>query len=408
MDDMAAYYPPPSGHLPSHYPYYQTPPPAVTPPPPPPPPGAAPPLLHFHSYLPHPQQQPPLPPPPPFPSYPLPHVAAYSSHDSVRTLFIAGLPEDIKPREIYNLFREFPGYESSHLRSPNSCQNSQPFAFAVFTDQQSAVAAMQALNGLVFDLEKGSTLFIDFAKSNSRSKHPRTDEEWTGSNKKSRGSFSRPASDSCYGSVHMSGVGNSAYSMIGYPPAQSSGHVDANAESAAMKSTASPCPTLFVANLGASCTEEELIQVFSRCPGFLKLKIQSTYGAPVAFVDFQDTACSTGAINSLQGTILYSSPAGDGMRLEYAKSRMGMRRKRRGKQTNDAITVEVDPRRVKIKESSEVRPRFQGPDPIPMAISNMLLLWPIIMDRRGSFLFIQIDVGFSHYSMSLRLTWVVL
>ncbi|GMI76898.1 hypothetical protein HRI_001359000 [Hibiscus trionum] len=330
MDDMAAYYPPPSGHLPSHYPYYQTPPPAVTPPPPPPPPGAPAPLLHFHSYLPHPPQQPPLPPPPPFPSYSLPHVAAYSSHDSVRTLFIAGLPEDIKPREIYNLFREFPGYESSHLRSPDSCQNSQPFAFAVFSDQQSALAAMQALNGMVFDLEKGSTLFIDFAKSNSRSKHPRTDEEWTGSNKKSRGSFSRPTSDSSgYGSVHMSGVGNSAYTMIGYPPAQSSGHVDANAESAAMKSTASPCPTLFVANLGSSCTEEELIQVFSRCPGFLKLKMQSTYGAPVAFVDFQDTACSTGAINSLQGTILYSSPAGDGMRLEFAKSRMGMRRKRR-------------------------------------------------------------------------------
>lgn len=117
--------------------------------------------------------------------------------------------------------------------------------------------------------------------------------------------------------------------MIRYPPAQSLGNVDANAESTAMKSSASPCPTLFVANLGASCTEEELIQVFSRCPGFLKLKMQSTYGAPVAFVDFQDTACSTGAINSLQGTILYSSPAGDGMRLEYAKSRMGLRRKRK-------------------------------------------------------------------------------
>ncbi|XP_012491853.1 RNA-binding protein L isoform X2 [Gossypium raimondii] len=330
MDDMAAYYPPPSALLPPHYPYYQTPPPAVTPPPPPPPPpppGAAAPPLHYHSYIPH--QQPPLPPPPPFPSYSFPHVAAYSSHDSVRTLFIAGLPEDIKPREIYNLFREFPGYESSHLRSPNTCQNSQPFAFAVFSDQQSALAAMQALNGMVFDLEKGSTLFIDFAKSNSRSKHPRTDEEWTGSNKKSRGSFSRSTSDSCFGSVHVSGMGNSAYSMIGYPPAQSSGNVDANAESTAMKSSASPCPTLFVANLGASCTEEELIQVFSRCPGFLKLKMQSTYGAPVAFVDFQDTACSTGAINSLQGTILYSSPAGDGMRLEYAKSRMGLRRKRK-------------------------------------------------------------------------------
>ncbi|XP_022741119.1 polyadenylate-binding protein RBP45B isoform X1 [Durio zibethinus] len=330
MDDMAAYYPPPSGLLPPHYPYYQTPPPPPPPalaPPPPPPPGAAAPQPYHHSYIS--QQQPPQP-PPPFPSYSVPYLAACSSHDSVRTLFVAGLPEDIKPREIYNLFREFPGYESSHLRNPNTSQNFQPFAFAVFSDQQSAIAAMQALNGMVFDLEKGSTLFIDFAKSNSRSKRPRTDDEWTGSNKKSRGSLSKPTTDPAgFGSIHMSGMGNSAYNMIGYPPAQSSANADANAESTAMKSSATPCPTLFVANLGASCTEEELIQVFSRCPGFLKLKIQSTYGAPVAFVDFQDTACSTGAINSLQGTILYSSPAGDGMRLEYAKSRMGMRRKRR-------------------------------------------------------------------------------
>lgn len=33
--------------------------------------------------------------------------------------------------------------------------------------------------------------------------------------------------------------------------------------------------------------------------------------------NLKDTACSTGALNHLQGTILYSSPAGEGMRLEY-------------------------------------------------------------------------------------------
>ncbi|GFY86575.1 RNA-binding (RRM/RBD/RNP motifs) family protein [Actinidia rufa] len=77
-----------------------------------------------------------------------------------------------------------------------------------------------------------------------------------------------------------------------------------------------PCPTVFVANLGPTCSEEELIQVFSSCPGFLKLKMQSTYGAPVAFVDFQDAACSNEALNRLQGTLLYSSPPGEGMRLE--------------------------------------------------------------------------------------------
>lgn len=319
MDDMAAYYPPPPGTLPA-YAYYQAPPP-------PQPPAAAaaaaagPPT---QPYLPHLHQS-------PFPSYGAP-VVPHGAYDEVRTLFVAGLPEDVKAREIYNLFREFPGYESSHLRSPS--KNSQPFAFAVFSDQQSAVAAMHALNGMVFDLEKGSTLYIDLAKSNSRSKRLRDDDRH-GSDKRAKLSspFSFGALDSAgVGSPHMPGMGNSAYSTIGYPSTQSHGSSDSRGmkgmTAAKMgNSTAPPCPTLFVANLGPRCTEQELIQVFSRCSGFLKLKMQSTYGAPVAFVDFQDTACSTEALNQLQGTLLHSSPAGDGIRLEFAKSRMGMRRK---------------------------------------------------------------------------------
>ncbi|KAG2717486.1 hypothetical protein I3760_03G177700 [Carya illinoinensis] len=50
---------------------------------------------------------------------------------------------------------------------------------------------------MVFDLEKGSTRYIDLAKSNSRSKCPRTDDERFGSDKKARGStFSRSPSNS--------------------------------------------------------------------------------------------------------------------------------------------------------------------------------------------------------------------
>uniref|UniRef100_A0A2P2LEH3 Uncharacterized protein MANES_13G120300 n=1 Tax=Rhizophora mucronata TaxID=61149 RepID=A0A2P2LEH3_RHIMU len=163
-ENMAAYYqpPPPPGHYPT---YYQT-----TPPPPVP-------AAHI-PYIPQPQ-----PAASTFPAY----AAAYAPHgsyDQVRTLFVAGLPEDVKPREIYNLFREFLGYESSNLRSATN--TSQPFAFATFVDQPSAVAALHALNGMVFDLEKGSTLYIDLAKCNSRSKRSRTDDEWSGSDKKAK------------------------------------------------------------------------------------------------------------------------------------------------------------------------------------------------------------------------------
>ncbi|XP_057542432.1 uncharacterized protein LOC130820904 isoform X2 [Amaranthus tricolor] len=334
MEDTPSYYglpPPPSEIHPSIYNHqYLHPPPSQ----PSPPPVALhhsqshhfpPPSLHHH--------------PPSFSRHHLPPPPSQSLENELRTLFVAGLPEDVKPREIYNLFRDFDGYLSSNLRSPS--KNSQPFAFAVFSDQHSAVTAMHALNGMVFDLEKGSTLYIDLAKSNSRSKRQRADDEGPTFDKKHKGSpaFSRGSIELGSGSVHIPGMGNSAYNTIGYPSAQS--HWSYNSRgiserniSKSSHSSAShasqenpPCPTLFVAKLAPNCSEKELTEVFLRCRGFLKLKIQSTYGPPVAFVDFRDTACSTEALNQLQGTVLVSSPHGEGLRLEYAKSRMGKQRK---------------------------------------------------------------------------------
>ncbi|RWV88828.1 hypothetical protein GW17_00049054 [Ensete ventricosum] len=59
-----------------------------------------------------------------------PPPADHVPRDEVRTLFIAGLPDDVKPREIYNLFREFPGYQSAQLR--RSGQSSQVRIFFSF------------------------------------------------------------------------------------------------------------------------------------------------------------------------------------------------------------------------------------------------------------------------------------
>ncbi|XP_010508599.1 PREDICTED: uncharacterized protein LOC104785148 isoform X1 [Camelina sativa] len=274
-------------------------------------------------------------PPPPLGMAPIPITPAHSVYlpahvsiggrDEVRTLFVAGLPEDVKPREIYNLFREFPGYETSHLRSSDGAK---PFAFAVFSDLQSAVAVMHALNGMVFDLEKHSTLYIDLAKSNPKSKRSRTDDGWE-SLKKPK-SLSTTTESAGFGSFHTPGMSSSAYNTIGYSHAQSQGiaNVAGRAPTTGKSNNvADPCPTLFIANMGPNCTEAELIQVFSRCRGFLKLKIQGTYGTPVAFVDFQDISCSSEALHTLQGTVLYSSLTGEGLRLQYARSRMGMRKK---------------------------------------------------------------------------------
>ncbi|KAK8968067.1 hypothetical protein KSP40_PGU012133 [Platanthera guangdongensis] len=226
---------------PSHYPYYHEPPSQH------PPPAHSRSLQLLPAYS---LSQQPL--PPPASHYALHPPAPH--HDEVRTLFIAGLSDDCKSREIYNLFREFPGYQSSYLRT--STESSRPYAFAVFDDHQSAVAALEALNGFIFDLEKDSTLYIELAKSNSKSsQRPR---RGIGSN------------------MHMSGKGSSAYNMYDNPSTQSHtsfDHVDAHnadpktqfqgASRAYVPQNNPPCPTLFMANLGPTCSEQELTQILS-------------------------------------------------------------------------------------------------------------------------------------------------
>lgn len=85
-------------------------------PPPPPPPGTSPYAAYRHAY-------------PPAPAPTTAYGAYYDraeqappQRDELRTLFVAGLPADAKPREVYNLFRDFPGYVSSHLRTGKSSQ----------------------------------------------------------------------------------------------------------------------------------------------------------------------------------------------------------------------------------------------------------------------------------------------
>lgn len=254
---------------------------------------------------------------------------AFPGDQPVRTLFISGLPNDIKEREIYNLFRTYPGYQSCQLKYTG--RGYQIVAFVVFSDQASALAARESLNGHKFDPELGSTLNIELARTNSRVKRPYSDERSPGAlEKKLRGHLGVP------GVYPDAGMAHSVYNDLnGYPPSQS-GLVGAYAmqdgmSGLRMSSTIPPapplgsnppCSTLFVANLGSRCTEAELAQVLARFPGFCKVKMQTKAGLPVAFVEFKDAICSTQALKQLQDAMLPSSVQG-GIRLEYARARMG-------------------------------------------------------------------------------------
>ncbi|XP_062405094.1 RNA-binding protein with multiple splicing 2b isoform X1 [Sardina pilchardus] len=97
-----------------------------------------------------------------------------SMEEEVRTLFVSGLPTDIKPRELYLLFRPFKGYEGSLIKLTSKqivnvfSTLFQPVGFVTFDSRSGAEAAKNALNGIRFDPESPQTLRLEFAKANTK------------------------------------------------------------------------------------------------------------------------------------------------------------------------------------------------------------------------------------------------
>ncbi|XP_016326884.1 RNA-binding protein with multiple splicing [Sinocyclocheilus anshuiensis] len=87
-----------------------------------------------------------------------------SPGEQVRTLFVSGLPLDIKPRELYLLFRPFQGYEGSLIKFTSK----QLVGFVSFDSRSEAETAKNALNGVRFDPDIPQTLRLEFAKANTK------------------------------------------------------------------------------------------------------------------------------------------------------------------------------------------------------------------------------------------------
>jgi hypothetical protein len=67
--------------------------------------------------------------------------------EDVRTIFVSGLPHDIKERELHNLLRFMPGYEASQM----NWKTGGPQGFALFSTAAHARAVVDTLSGLQFD-----------------------------------------------------------------------------------------------------------------------------------------------------------------------------------------------------------------------------------------------------------------
>ncbi|GMH14233.1 hypothetical protein Nepgr_016074 [Nepenthes gracilis] len=251
------------------------------------------------------------------------HHQEYGSVDrNINTIFVSGLPDDVKPREIHNLFRRRPGFDSCQLKYTG--RGSQVVAFVTFFNHQSAVAALRALNGVKFDPQVGSVLHIELARSNSRRKRKPGAGVYVVIDKRKRAKDDTHETSSDDDGDNENDNAADADSANDDKSGEKIADPDSTAANEKVEKTTEggrPCSTLFIANLGPNCTEDELKEALSQYPGFNIMKMRAKSGMPVAFADFEEVEQATDAMRGLQGTLLPSSDRG-GVHVEYARSKM--------------------------------------------------------------------------------------
>jgi len=91
-----------------------------------------------------------------------------AGREEVSTVFVGGLPPDATPRELDNLCRFLPGFTNAKVDARKG-----KTLFARFDTQSSALSAITALNGQVFDrTNPGEPMRAVLAKSNMKSDRP--------------------------------------------------------------------------------------------------------------------------------------------------------------------------------------------------------------------------------------------
>ncbi|KAG9455983.1 hypothetical protein H6P81_000491 [Aristolochia fimbriata] len=271
--------------------------------------------------------------PAPAPAPPIPVEApSRPATDEVRTIFISGLPQDVKERELQNLLRWLPGYEASQV----NFKGEQPMGFALFSTAQLAMAAKDALQDMLFDAELKSVLHTEMAKKNlfvkrgvvpdpntfDQSKRLRTGGDYSHSGYPSPAAFHPPPAP-VWGPQGYMPPPPPYDPYAGYPvpppvPIPTPAPVPAPTGYAPVQNMKDnpPCNTLFIGNLGENIIEEELRGLFSVQPGFKQMKILRQERNTVCFIEFEDVNSASTVHQNLQGAVLPSSGRG-GMRIQY-------------------------------------------------------------------------------------------
>ncbi|KXZ44988.1 hypothetical protein GPECTOR_60g767 [Gonium pectorale] len=85
-----------------------------------------------------------------------------------------------------------------------------------------------------------------------------------------------------------------------------------------------PCSTLFIGNLSESVNEKELRMLFASIPGFRQMKLAQDPRGVICFVEFRDLESAAAVHSALQGAVVPSSTRGP-IRVQYSRNEFGKR-----------------------------------------------------------------------------------
>ncbi|KAE9467900.1 hypothetical protein C3L33_00182, partial [Rhododendron williamsianum] len=244
-----------------------------------------------------------------------PYFLHQPDYGGINTLFVSGLPDDVKAREIHNLFRRRPGFDSSQLNfqsGGNHC----------------------LFQGVKFDPQTGSVLHIEMARSNSRRKRKPGSgayvvidnrnkavgdaQESSGDDSGESEADEAPGDEGDLKSPKSEAVDDpERLFRLKIRMEQAEKTVDDVSQDTV--DGVSRCSTLFIANLGPNCTDDELKQVLSPYSGFKAVKVRARGGMPpksrLMVLYWQGIEQATQVMDALQGSWLESSDRG-GMHIE--------------------------------------------------------------------------------------------
>ncbi|CAI5964122.1 unnamed protein product, partial [Closterium sp. NIES-65] len=196
-------------------------------------------------------------------------TGAVEGEDVVRTIFITGFPPDTKERELQNLLRWWPGYESCQL----SYKGDQPMGFALFSTSAMAFAARDALQGLLFDVESNAVLRAEMAKKNLFRKKGAEDPAKRLRVADALTSYVVPGAAS-YDPYGAAAAAAFAAAAVGSAPAAVMPRTVAPSYTPSkVYKDNPPCNTLYIGNLSPFVNETEILSVFGTQPGYVQMKL---------------------------------------------------------------------------------------------------------------------------------------